>query len=163
MDTKVDMMEHKKVIQQEAENVAYTSKGLFKTADWLKIQCNVCITVIFLIGLILLGFNIPIFFSKILGIVSIMISIVLLRNEKDFRKSEGYYRLANRYLAVYKELQGMYHQKASSDGLQNIREQIKKLDEETYNYPISMVGRWWSKRVVKSEMNLDWIYENKEG
>ena len=156
------MMKHKKVIQQEAENVAYTSKGLFKTADWLKMQCNVCIGLIFLIGLILLGFNIPVIFSKFLGIVSIMISIVLLLNEKDFKKSEGYYRLANRYLAVYKELQGIYHQKANSEGLQNMREQIKKLDEKTSNYPISMVGRWWSKRVVKSEMNLDWIYENKE-
>lgn len=154
-------MGYKKVIQQEAENVAYTSKGLFKTADWLKIQYKVCILSTFLIGLVLLGFNISILFPKFLGIVSIMISIALLLNEKDFKKSEGYYRLANRYLSIYKDLQEMYYQGGNPERLQNLREQIKKLDKETSNYPISKGGRWWSKRVVKSEMNLDWIYENK--
>jgi hypothetical protein len=155
-------MRDKKVIQQEAENVAYTSKGLFKTADWLKNQYKICIFASFSIGLILLGFNIPVSLSKALGIVSIMTGIILLIGEKEFKKNEQYYELANRYLGIYKDLQEIYYKGENSEKLSNLRKQIKKLDEKTSIYPISKVGRWWSRRVIKSEMNLDWIYENKD-
>jgi len=149
------------VIQQEAENVAYTSKGLFKTADWLKIRYKICVFASFSIGLILLGLNIPIILSKVLGIVSIMIGITLLLGEKEFKKNEQYYKLANKYLGIYKDLQEMYYKGENSEKLYNLREQIKKLDKETSNCPISKVGRWWSRKVIRGEMNLNWIYEAK--
>ena len=90
-----------------------------------------------------------------------MIGITLLLGEKEFKKNEQYYKLANKYLGIYKDLQEMYYKGENSEKLYNLREQIKKLDKETSNCPISKVGRWWSRKVIRGEMNLNWIYEAK--
>lgn len=150
----------KKLIQQEAESVAYTYKGLYKTADFYRILYHISTGLSFIIGLGLLVFEVSSTLSKFLGALGILDGIILLMNQKDINDIEDYHKLANKYLSVYKDLQAIYYSKEdNSVTFNDLRVRIKLLDEETSKYNIGTVGRLWSKIRIKSEMNLEWVYE----
>lgn len=150
----------KKLIQREAESVVYTCKGLYKTADYYRILYHISTSLSFLIGLGLLVFEVSSTLSKLLGALGILDGIILLMNQKDINDTEEYYKLANKYLSAYKDLQAIYYsQEEDSAKFNDLRDKIKLLDGETSKYNIGAIGRMWSKIRIKSEMDLEWIYE----
>lgn len=146
----------KKTLQFEAENVAYTMKGLFKTADFLSFFYTSCVFLSFLLGLILLVFQINENISKIIGIFVLLLGMALLKYDTPFQKIDGYRELANEYLATYKDLYFAY-MNDKYDNISSIRDSIKILDKRTTQFPIHYFGRIWSKYAIKNEMDFNWL------
>ena len=83
----------KQLIKQEAENVAYTCKGLFKTADYYRILYYISTGLSFSIGLVLLAVDISSNVAKVLGAFGVLNGIILLMNQNNINNTEGYVEL----------------------------------------------------------------------
>jgi len=152
---------NKKVLQRLGEDLAYTFKGLYKTSDWLEWEYKILLLFPILLGLISLGLDcyIPPLYLKIFSIWCIYSTVHILANQKSYEKISGYRKLADEFKKLYDEVEFKYY---CSD-FSNLDELKRKKDElmnKISEYPISKVGRHWSRWKIKKEMNLNWIYEN---
>ncbi len=148
-------------LKRLAEDCAYTFKGLYKTADWLKLEYKLYLAVPIIFSIISLGFEdmMSPFTLKLMAVLSMVFTSLALMNQEEYTKIEKYMQLANEYKTIYDELESAYH-KRDFKSLDTYREKIKKLREKTSKYPINMIGRLWSKNRIKDEMDLEWIGTN---
>ena len=148
-----------KILQELGEDAAYTFKGLYKTADWLRLECKILLFITLLFSIIILGFdNSSSIYTKILSIVALIASVWLLVNQKEYEKVEDYMRLADEYKNLFDEIRNTYYSKDLKN-IKDLQQKINNLRKKSHEYPIGKIARWWSEIVIKKEMNLGWIYE----
>ncbi|MBU1216435.1 hypothetical protein KJ870_00675 [bacterium] len=139
------------------EGLAYTAKGLFKTADILKIEYKLLLSVSILFSIFSLTFEIQAIWLKCLGVMSVFASIWILINENSHHKVSQYMELANEYLALYFEVEKLYLNDLA------ISEEIHKkrtiLNSKTNNLAITWLAKKWVDKSIENEMNLQWLQE----
>jgi len=145
-------------LKRLAEDCAYTFKGLYKTADWLKLEYKLYLAVPIIFSIVSLGFEemISSFPLKILAVLSMVLTSLALMHQEEYTKIEKYTQLANNYKSLYDEIEADYH-KRDFENIDGYQQKVKELREQTSKYPINMIGRWWSKKRIESEMDLKWI------
>jgi hypothetical protein len=150
----------RKILQELGEDAAYTFKGLYKTADYLRLQYKFLLFIILLFSIIMLGFGdtLQSLVTKILSVIALLASIWLLVNQKEYEKIEDYMRLANKYKNLFDEIRNAYYSN-NFENIETFQQEINNLREQSYSYPIGKIARWWSKHVIRKEINLEWIYE----
>ena len=150
----------RKRLQELGEDAAYTFKGLYKTADWLRLEYKILLFITLSFSIIVLGFNdsLPGLWVKIISVVALIASVWLLINQKEYEKVEDYMRLADKYKNLFDKIRNTYYSK-SFENIEALQQEMNNLREESHKYPIGKIARWWSRRVIEKEMNLGWIYE----
>lgn len=146
-------------IKSIGESLAFTSKGLFKTADILKLEYKILLWTSILISICTLTFDLNDTLSKCLGIVSVAAAIWLLVGENSQHKVMQYMSLGNHFLNLYNEVERCYH-----DGLDlpdDIYERRLDLNEMTNELSISWLAKKWVDKTIRQEMNLGWILEGQ--
>lgn len=159
----------KKKLQRLGEDTAYTFKGLYKTADSLGFLYNIFLIIPIILSILCLGFeaNLPHWIIKIVSCLSLIAVFILLFKKNDFseNKIERYRELANEYKEIYDEIECYYHdcneKKDIGKIIDSIMNGISKLRQKTVELPINILGRFLSKRKINKEMDLDWIYSEK--
>ena len=157
-------LETKKNIAMVAEEIAYSSKGHFKSADWIKISLSIYILVPLLFSLIIFIWG---DYYKIFSFISLFFSILAinssLANNRDIANKEikRHMEIGNNYLEIYKELRNSFSNVSSVDIniLDSYRKRISLLDNQSNNCNINFAGRIWSKVTIKKEMDMSWIYK----
>ncbi len=92
-----------KILQELGEDAAYTFKGLYKTADWLRLEYKILLFITLSFSIIVLGFDdsLPGLWVKILSVMALIASVWLLINQKEYEKVEDYMRLADKYKNLF--------------------------------------------------------------
>ena len=148
-------MNEQKSIKNMGENLAFTAKGLFKTADILKLEYKILLSISILFSLLGLAFDIDATWVKILGVISIFATIYILINENNQHKVSEFMKLGNDYLTLYDEVEKHYY-----NGVESLPEELYKrkeiLQEKTSLYNISILAKIWVDKTIYKEMNLDW-------
>lgn len=159
-------LDGKKLLYQFAEDTAYSSKGHFKTADWVKASLSFYIAIPLTTSLLLLLFYFPDLLQRILSFFGFLFSSFALSStlsnnrEKAQEKVEGHMELGNKYLEAHKKIKIMIaNRKYDHDSVEKIKKEICALDKKTHSLHISLAGRWWSKMNINREMNIGWIYK----
>ncbi len=161
---------YKKELQRIGEDAAYTFKGLYKTSDSLGFIYNIFLIIPISFSILCLGFDkyLPSWLLKIASCFSLISAFILLLNKKNYSEDriEKYRILANEFKDIYNDVEGYYYSfdesKPTTENIRNIKTKMKKLRIETAKLPINIIGRFISKKKIKEEMNLDWIYSEKE-
>lgn len=141
------------------ESLAYTHKGLFKTADILKLEYKILLWTSILISICTLAFDMNTIVSKCLGIVSIAATMWLLVGENSQHKVMQYMSLGNDFLNLYNEVERCYH--AGLDLTDDIHEKRAKLNAMTNELSISWLAKKWVDKTIHKEMNFDWTLEGQ--
>jgi hypothetical protein len=151
----------KRVLQELAIDAAYTFKGLHKTADSLEITRRLFLMIPIAFSVIVLIFqsDVPAIVISVLAALSLLVTIFVLLNEKEYDKTRAYRELANKFKTIYDELRVKYDTSDPSN-LDALTKRINDLRLETSEFPVSRVGRVWSKLTISGEMNLDWTRKN---
>ncbi|MDY0178158.1 MAG: hypothetical protein RBR85_02860 [Bacilli bacterium] len=153
-------MSQKKVLQRIGEDTAYTFKGLHKTADWLNIEYKIYLTLPIVFSIIVLGFDdyFGSFTLKVIAVVSLVFTFMVIKNQNEYEKINTYRQLADKYKCLHDKAETYYYEDNEINliELQNTKANYSK---ELNEHPISMIGRFWSKKVIEEEMNLKWIKE----
>lgn len=150
----------RKILQELGEDTAYTFKGLYKTADCLRLEHKILLFITLSFSIMILGFDdkLPNLVTKILSVIALISSIWLLVNQKEYEKVEGYMRLADKYKNLFDKIRNTYYSN-NFENIEAFQQEMNDLREKSHSYPIGKIARWWSKRVIKKEMNLEWIYK----
>lgn len=159
----------KKKLQRLGEDVAYTFKGLYKTADSIDFLYNIFLIIPVILSVLCLGFeeNLPHWIIKIVSCLSLIAVFILLFKKKYFseNKIERYRKLANEYKDIYDEIESYYYSCNENEdinkNIDSIMNKISKLRQKTVELPINILGRFLSKRKINEEMDLGWIYSEK--
>lgn len=159
-------MDKKKNLYQIAEEAAYSSKGHFKTADWIKISLMLYIGVPLVTSVILLIFQLGDMATRILSFFGFLFSIIAMTSvaannrDKTSETIKKHMDLGNKYLDLHKQVR-VEATKADIDtsALTSFTQKIAELDRETADLHICFAGRLWSKMCIKKEMDLDWLYK----
>jgi len=141
-----------------AEDAAYTFKGLYKTADALRITYKVYVLFPVLFSLCILGFPDVLTQGeeKLFSIICIFFGFLLFYNQKKYELIPKYHRIANRYKTIYDRLMIAHNEEKKTD-FDEVRSELEKLREETPECEINCIGRYWAKFKINKEMNLDWL------
>ena len=151
-----------KLIQRLGEDTAYTFKGLYKESDWLKYRYQFYLSVPIVFSLITLGFDQEMLelssglSIKILTVISLIFIFLALLGQKRFESVDSYRRLADEIKTIYDLAEEAYSLKETKN-YSELREQWNILRKQTQKYPIGAIGRYLSKRKIKTEMNLSWL------
>lgn len=144
---------------------AYSSKGHFKTADWMRLSLAALIVVPLLTSLVQAFFKLPEAVGNVLSFIGLLFSCLALTSVLAANKNKadeamiGHTKLGNEYLALHKEMR-VYATDGSSptaDQLAGWQSKISELDAQTSENPISFMGRVWSKFRIVEEMDLQWL------
>jgi len=160
---------YKKELQKLGEDTAYTFKGLYKTADSLGFLYNIFLVIPAIFSVLCLGFGtiLPYWMIKTISCLSLIAVLILLFKKDNFSKDkiEKYRKLANEYKEIYDNIEHYYinynQEKNIKKSIDNVRININKVRQKTTKLPINILGRFLSKRKINEEMDLDWIYLEK--
>ncbi len=152
---------------KHAEEVAYSSKGHFKAADWTKISVRVFICVPIVLSIILIVYSdMTMWLSRLLNCVTMIFSFLALASplvsnqDQACKKIDSHMGLGNDYLDIYKQLRDLSTEDSITQAkLGEISKKIRELDKRSNELRIPLIARWWSACVVKKQMDLDWVYE----
>jgi hypothetical protein len=152
-----------------AEDIAYASKGHFKTADWISASPRIYLFFPLMISFLLMAFTFPDYAVKLLSAVSFAIALFAIlsqfANNLDSAKVtiEKHMELGNKYLALYKEIRTAYFSasEVESTAINDFTNRNIAIIEQSGPYRICFIGRWWAKIRIEEEMGLDWIYKNR--
>lgn len=144
---------------------AYSSKGHFKTADWMSLSLTAYVTVPMVTSLLQVFATLPIWADNTLSFLGFLFSGLALNSvlasnrDKANQSIEGHIDLGNGYLEIHKEIRIhlLEIDKVTSEMLSEWQEKISKLDRRTSKSKISCIGRFWSKIKIKKEMDLEWV------
>ncbi len=153
-------------LMKYAQEAAYSSKGHFKSADWLSLSLKLYVGLPIIISIILLSWqNMASWASRLLNCVafifsSLAITSPLVNNQNQaIQTLENHMALGNGYLILFKSIRDISTQEIiRKEDIEQISNKMKELDEKTSKFRIGKAARLWSKCVIKREMDLDWIY-----
>jgi hypothetical protein len=158
-------MSHK-VIHQLALETAYSSKGHFKSADWIRIALSCYIFVPLFTSLIIFVFDFTKTLERILSFTGLIFSSLALSsslsNNRDKAEEtiEKHMQLGNEYLTIFKALRNLDSKPVIDEKeVDELHKKINDLDGRSSSLHINLIGRLWSKIRVGSEMDLSWITE----
>ena len=146
---------------------AYSSKGHYKTADWMNISLTAYVAVPLITSLLQVFATFTVGVDNTLSFLGFLFSGLALNSvlssnrDKANNCMESHVDLGNKYLEIYKELRVRLTDADSitSEMLSGWQTKISELDNRTSTNKISLMGRWWSKLTIKEEMDLHWIDE----
>lgn len=152
-----------------AEDIAYSSKGHFKTADWINASPRIYLFFPLMISFLLMTFTFPDYAVRLLSAISFAIALFSIlshfASNQDSAKVtiEKHMELGNKYLALYKEIRTAYFSDddIGSAAINDFTNRNNAIIEQSYPYRICLIGRWWAKLRIKDEMDLDWIYRSR--
>lgn len=144
---------------------AYSSKGHFKTADWMGLSLAAYVTVPMVTSLLQVFFTFPTWAENALSFAGFLFSFLALSSvlasnrDKANRSIEAHIDLGNKYLEIYKEIRVHLTNinAITTDTLSGWQNRISALDHQTSKSKISLIGRLWSKFRIKEEMDLQWV------
>jgi ElaB/YqjD/DUF883 family membrane-anchored ribosome-binding protein len=160
-------MGNKKLVKEWGENTAYTAKGHFKSADIKKKKIYILLSVNIIFAIISVtdcNFNICPLAIKIIGVISLIASILLLIDESQegnnsFRMHKN---IGEEYLSLHEDLHRLFRKGSISDAeIESIREQYRSLQKKDQ----PMISRCAYKKAKKaiekadSEMTVWWKEE----
>ena len=153
-------MRNKKYLQRLGEDCAYTFKGLFKTADWLKLEYKLYLAVPIIFSIVSLGFEdmIPAFWLKVMAVLSMIFTSIALMHQSEYEKIEAYMKLGNDFKTLYDDIESDFYRDDISR-IEEFKERIERLRKKTTEFPINIMGRFWAKNKIEKEMNLEWLKE----
>lgn len=154
-------------LMKYAEEVAYSSKGHFKAADWTKISTQVCIGLPLIFAVILIVYqDISQTWSRLLNCISMIFSLLALMSplvsnqDQACKRTSDHMVLGNAYLDLYSEIRDVSTEETvTKEHIDQIAKKKRGLDAQTNVLRIPLVARLWSAFVIKKQMDLDWIYE----
>lgn len=161
------MITTKDELKRMVIETAYSSKGHFKTADWMGMSLAAYITVPMITSLLQAFFQFSDLLDRGLSFIGFLFSFLALssvwansRNKAD-RTMEMHIDLGNKYLAIYKEIRILMTNLGSvtSHTLTDLQQRISEIDHKTSKCKISFAGRWWTKFRINEEMDLHWVKE----
>ncbi|MGF1620422.1 MAG: hypothetical protein ACFCUR_07400 [Rhodomicrobiaceae bacterium] len=162
--------EGRRELQRLAEEAIYSAKGHFKTADWIGMAVAAYVTVPLLTSLIIFIFDPAETFEKILALLGAAFSVLALssawsnRSDKSERAMKSHMNLGNKYLEVYKEMRAHWAgNEATPEAVSDFRQRLSTLDNQTCKLRIRLVGRYWAKFTIKSEVDLAWLLDVSGG
>jgi hypothetical protein len=161
------MLNNHEILMKYAEEAAYSSKGHFKTADWLKISLTLYICLPIILSIILIIFSdSPLWLNRLLSCLSIVFSILALTSPMVSNQAlatktvSEHMSIGNEYLDIYKNIRNISNEShVLKETIEIFYEQIKSLDKKTNNLRIGFAGRIISKLLINKEMDLNWIYK----
>ena len=147
-----------KTMQRLGEDTAYTFKGLHKEADWLKHKYQFFLSVPIVFSILSLGFNqeLPHLYLKMLAVLALISAALAFFGQKRFQSVDSYRRLADQTKTIYDRAEEAYSLR-QLDTYSQLQDEWHTLMMQTHEYPIGIVGRFLSKRRIKTEMNLSWL------
>lgn len=150
----------KELIKEWGENTAYSAKSHFKSADIKRLWVKGLIYV----NLFFAIFSVLDFFDseivQILGIVSLVASILLLvyESQKENNTVNQHMSIGDEYLKIHYELQNLFYSDIlEKDKVELITKSMKKMASK--NKPqIHQIGKWLAKKAIeeKGEMKTWW-------
>jgi hypothetical protein len=154
-------------LMKYAEEVAYSSKGHFKAADWTKMWTQLCIGVPILLSVVLIVYQtMDQALSRFLNCASMIFSILALMSplvsnqDQACKKTDEHMNLGNAYLDLYTKIRNFSTEDAvTMEHIEEIAKIKRELDAKSNSLRISFIPRWWSKLRINKEMDLGWIYE----
>jgi hypothetical protein len=152
-------------LMKHAEEVAYSSKGHFKSADWTKISLRIFISVPIILSIILIVYSDwPKEINRFLNCVSMIFSFLALAsplvNNQDqaCKRVIDHMSLGNKYLDIYKQIRDLSTETTITNAqVAVISRKIRDLDKQTNDLRIPTVARIWSWVVIRYQMDLTWI------
>jgi hypothetical protein len=155
----------RKNLMRYAEEAAYSSKGHFKSADWIKMSLKLYICVPILLSIIIIVFvDMAKRLSSLFSCISLVFSVLaltspLVNNQEQANKTiKNHMALGNEYLTLYKEMRNISTQnQITNEQVEKIYKKLKLVDNRTDVLQISIMGRFLSKFKINKEMDLDWI------
>jgi hypothetical protein len=83
--------------------------------------------------------------------------------DKANKVIEQHFDLANKYLEIFKQIRNLNCdiESLTIQKLNEIQSEVTQLDIQSTQLPISFIGRWWAKLRINKEVDLGWIYQNK--
>ena len=139
-------------------------RGHFKSADWISWSVFAYVTVPLLTSLVIFIFDPTEAIEKLLALAGAVFSVLALtsawaqRSDKAKRAVHEHMALGNKYLELYKEIR-----ERSSAGnvggqvISDFRQRLSALDNQTSKTRIGLVGRYWAKWRLHSEVDMDWM------
>lgn len=148
-----------------AEEVAYSAKGHFKTADSMKFATAILIIVPLLTSLVAFAFQMPDWISRTLGFFGLVFSSLALYSaltnnpQKSEKAMSDHMALGNEYLAIYKEIRAscLSVEVVSSVQVEEWNARIANLDKKSSDLPISWMGYVLTRLKVDKEMDMHWL------
>jgi hypothetical protein len=110
------------------------------------------------LNLILLTFDLNNIVMKFMGIVSIFFSIYLLISQKEIEKVKDYRTTADDYKSLYDRLE-LANAKREFE-IEPFLERFDTLQKQNQSCNVTWLAHKWTDRVIRKEMNIDWIYKN---
>jgi len=161
--------EANKVIYQLAEEAAYSAKGHFKSADWIRVSLSVYIFVPLFTSLIIFVVHLPDLADRILSFIGLLFASLALSSSRSNNRDrvskeiKNHMELGNRYLELFKRMRTMAAGSGSpnEETLDDLQKQISELDAQTNKLRINTVGYWWTRLRINREMDLDWLNISK--
>lgn len=157
----------KRELQRLGEEAIYSAKGHFKTADCIGMAVIAYVTVPLLTSLVIFIFNPIEFVEKLLALLGAGFSVLAIssawanRSDKAERVVKGHMGLGNKYLELYKEMREAHStDEVAPDAVSRLRHRLSALDNETSKTRIGLVGRFWAKWTLTSEVDVNWMRED---
>ena len=143
------------VLKHWAEDAAWQFKVLHKTADLYHYLYRCSTIVVLLIAVLALAWEPSGNAGKLCGALALLLSVVLLVYQQDIEKVRDYRKHADRYKNVYDSLErANAEENPSLDAIEKVITDLRELNAE---FPLSKPAHWWTKKVINTEMNLDWL------
>jgi len=152
---KMSPQKSKDTLKKFGEDVAYTFKGLYKTSDIIEILYNLSLIIPIVLGLVLIAFIIESNVSKIISIFALVLTLFPLIYQSHIKKISHYRILANKYKDVYDEIYLRYNK--NNFEISDLQTRISELREQTSEYSINCLAKYWVDKKINKEMNLDWL------
>ena len=148
----------KLIIKRLGEDTAYTFKGLHKQADWSDKKYKLYLSVPIIFSIVSLGFDeeIASLALKCIAVLSLIVTVFALMDQKEFEKSNGYRDLADRIKFIYDKAERCFALDDFSqyETLCNEWDLIRK---DLKDYPIGSLAYKRTRKVINQEMNLSWL------
>lgn len=148
----------KSIIKRLGEDTAYTFKGLHKQADWSEKKYKLYLSIPIIFSIISLGFGeeiIPLALKGI-AVLSLVVTVLALMDQKEFEKSSRYRELADKIKCLYDKTERCF---ALDDFSQHesLFSEWDLIRNDLRDYPISPLAYKRTQKTIKKEMNLIWL------
>ena len=146
------------ILKKHGINSAYTFKGLIKEADSIRMEYTFFHVIPIILSVVMLGFSKEWTFvvTQIMSCFIVCCCVVSLIYRERYKKVDGYIDLANAVKIFYDRVESMYLSSTYND-IDSLENEYANLIKKTNKYPISIMGRTWSKFRIRKEMNLNWL------
>jgi len=150
-------------IQSIAEDCAFSFKGLYKQSSIKENYSSflVFVPIIFSITVLVFPEITGTLAGRIFSVATLVFSILLLVVNKSTENVIRYREIANEYKKLYDSLYLLFGKGETAEAeVLAILSKKNELNNLTSQYPIKFIAKTITRRTIRKEMSLDWIYRN---